>query len=97
MTTRYSRLLVAVDGSDASLHALREAFKLTSSWVTVATVAPFYEGELELIRVSDTARLLQEPCETPLARAQELAREAGGVLQTVCEMGVPHEREIIGN
>jgi nucleotide-binding universal stress UspA family protein len=92
MTTRYSRLLVAVDGSDASLHALREAFKLTSSWVTVATVAPFSERDLEFIGVPETARLLREPCDAALARAQELATEAGGVIQTVCEMGVPHER-----
>jgi len=91
---RYNRILVAVDGSEESLHALREAFKLSSAWVTVATVAPFYEGDLSLVGVPDIHRLLQEPCDTALARAQELAREAGAVIQAVCERGVPHERLI---
>lgn len=32
---KYNRILVAVDGSETSLHALQESFKLTGSWVTV--------------------------------------------------------------
>ena len=48
---KYHRLLVAVDGSASSLHALQESFKLTGSWVTVVTVAPFYGGGLELVEV----------------------------------------------
>ena len=90
--TKYNRLLVGVDGSDASLHALREAFKLSTSWVTVVAVAPFYEGDLRLLGVPKSDRIIREPCETALARAQEMADEAGAVIRPGCERGEPHER-----
>jgi Xaa-Pro aminopeptidase len=89
---KYSRLLVAVDGSETSLHALREAFKLTGSWVTVVAVAPFYEGDLTLVGVPGAERVMREPCDTALARAQELAQAAGAVIQPVCQRGEPHAR-----
>jgi nucleotide-binding universal stress UspA family protein len=89
---KYNRLLVAVDGSEESLHALREAFKLSSNWVTVATVTPFYEGDLNLAGVPQIQRLMREPCDLALAQAQELAAATGAVIQTVCEAGEPHER-----
>ena len=89
---KYNRLLVAVDGSDASLHALQEAFKISTSWVTVVTVAPFYEGDLPLMGVANPLALLTEPCDTALLRAQEMADAAGAVIQTACAAGPPHER-----
>jgi nucleotide-binding universal stress UspA family protein len=89
---KYNRILVAVDGSKTSLHALREAFKLSTSWVTVVAVTPFYEGDLRLLGVPGVGRLMREPCDTALAQAQELAEAAGAVIQTVCERGEPHER-----
>jgi nucleotide-binding universal stress UspA family protein len=89
---KYSRILVAVDGSEESLHALQEAFKLVTSWVTVVAVAPFYEGDLRLVGVPGAERLIREPCDTALARAQELAEAAGAVIQPLCERGEPHER-----
>jgi nucleotide-binding universal stress UspA family protein len=91
---KYSRILVAVDGSQESLHALQESYKLAKSWVTVVAVAPFYEGDLRLVGVPAAARLIREPCDTALARAQELAEAAGAVIQPVCERGEPHERII---
>ena len=90
--TKYSSLLVAVDGSDASLHALREAFKLATGWVTVLTVTAPYEGDLRFLGVPDLERVLREPCDTALARAQELADEASALIQPLCERGEPHER-----
>jgi nucleotide-binding universal stress UspA family protein len=89
---KYNRLLVAVDGSETSLHALQEAFKLSTSWVTVVAVTPFYEGDLRLLGVPGVGRLMRELCDTALAQAQELAEAAGAVIQTVCERGEPHER-----
>jgi nucleotide-binding universal stress UspA family protein len=88
---KYKRLLVAVDGSDTSLHALQESFKLTGSWVTVVTVAPFYEGDLRLVGVANPQALMTEPCNTALETAQEMADRAGAVIQTVCAVGRPHE------
>lgn len=94
MTTNngYNRLLVAVDGSDASLHALQEAFKISTSWVTVVAVTPFYEGDLRLLGVPKSDRLIREPCDTALAQAQEMADAAGALIRPVCERGEPHER-----
>lgn len=89
---KYSRILVAVDGSEASLHALQEAFKISTSWVTVIAVTPFYEGDLRLLGVPKSDRLIREPCDTALAQAEELAAEAGALIRPVCERGVPDER-----
>ncbi|MCX5891781.1 MAG: universal stress protein, partial [Deltaproteobacteria bacterium] len=89
---KYKRILVAVDGSEPSLHALSEAFKLSTSWVTVVAVSPFYEGDLRLLGMPKSERLIREPCDTALAQAQELADEAGAVIQPVCERGETHER-----
>ena len=89
---KYKRILVAVDGSEPSLHALGEAFKLSTSWVTVVAVTPFYEGDLRLLGVPMSDRLIREPCETALAQAQEMADEAGALIRPVCERGVPDER-----
>lgn len=89
---KYNRLLVAVDGSAASLHALQESFKLSTAWVTVVAVAPFYEGDLRLLGVANPRALMTEPCNTALRQAQEMAAAAGAVIQTVCAVGSPHER-----
>jgi nucleotide-binding universal stress UspA family protein len=88
----YNRLLVGVDGSETSLHALQEAFKISTSWVTVVAVTPFYEGDLRLLGVPGAGRLMREPCDTALAKAQAMAEAAGAVIQTVCQRGEPHER-----
>jgi nucleotide-binding universal stress UspA family protein len=89
---KYNRILVAEDGSEPSLHALQEAFKLSTSWVTVVAVSPFYEGDLRFLGVPDLERVLREPCDTALARAHELADAAGAMIQPLCERGEPHER-----
>ncbi|MHB8069243.1 MAG: universal stress protein [Desulfobaccales bacterium] len=89
---KYNRVLVAVDGSASSLHALQESFKLTGSWVTVVTVAPFYEGDLRLVGTPQPQALMTEPCNTALETAQEMADAAGALIQTVCAAGEPYER-----
>jgi nucleotide-binding universal stress UspA family protein len=82
---------VAVDGSEPSLHALSEAFKLSTSWVTVVAVSPFFEGDLRLLGVPKSEKLIREPCDTALAQAQEMADKAGVLIRPVCERGVPDE------
>ena len=77
---KYNRILVATDGSEPSLHALQEAFKLSTTWVTVVAVSPFYEGDLRLLGMPKSDRLIREPCETALARAEELAAAASARL-----------------
>ncbi len=88
---KYNRILVAVDGSESSLHALSEAFKLSTTWVTVVAVSPFFEGDLRLLGVPKSEKLIREPCDKALAQAQELADQAGVLIRPVCERGIPDE------
>ncbi len=48
---RYRKILVAIDGSEASNNALRQAIKLANSeecWITVVSVIPSYTGDLSV-------------------------------------------------
>jgi len=87
---RLKKILAAVDGSPASLHALREAIRL-AQWVkggvTVITVAPSYEGDLSLIGVKDIKAVLQGECEKILSEAMEIAEEHEISLRIICEEG----------
>ncbi len=92
---RYRKLLVAVDGSESSMHALRESFRLASnekSWITVVSVVPPYEGELELVGVRDIKKALRQPCERALSIAGDIAKAEGALIKTVCEEGNTYER-----
>ena len=88
---RYSRLLVGMDGSETSFHALAESFKLSKNWVTVLTVAPSYAGDLRIMGVSGIREKLREPCDTALALAQEMATAAGALIRPLCTVGEPYE------
>lgn len=89
---KYNRILVAVDGSETSLHALQESFKLGAAWITVAAVAPVYQGDLRLVGAPHPQTLITEPCNTALTKAQEMAGAAGVQIKMLCEIGEPHER-----
>jgi len=89
---KYNRILVAVDGSDSSLHALEQAFRLVDNWITVVSVAPPYQGDLRLVGVPEPQALITEPCNTALEKAREMADIAGAPIQTVCAAGEPYER-----
>jgi nucleotide-binding universal stress UspA family protein len=91
----YKKILVAIDGSDFSLHALRESFKLAfheGSWITVVSVAPRYEGDLSLVGVGNVLGTLRSYCEKALSKAEEIAKSSGALIKTVCEEGEPYER-----
>jgi nucleotide-binding universal stress UspA family protein len=88
---KYNRLLVGMDGSETSLHALKEAFKISKNWVTVVTVAPSYAGDLRIMGVSGIREKLREPCDTALVLAQEMAEAAGALIRPLCAVGEPYE------
>jgi nucleotide-binding universal stress UspA family protein len=88
---KYSRLLVGMDGSETSLHALKESFKLSKNWVTVVTVAPSYAGDLRIMGVSGIREKLREPCDSALALAQEMADAADALIRPLCTVGEPYE------
>ncbi len=87
----YKKLLVGVDGSDISLHALKESFKLAREDLLVVAVAPPYSGDLRPMGVTDIGALLREPCEVALSKASAMAEAEGVQIRPVCVMGEPYE------
>ena len=57
----YKKLLVAMDGSDVSLHAFKEALRISRTDVLVLSVAPPYSGDLRVVG-TDLGDLLRQPC-----------------------------------
>ena len=92
---RYRKILAAVDGSETSMHALKEAFKLAQNegnWITAVSVIPPYQGDLDLVAVGNILASMRKPCDEALSKADKMAKEAKVLLKTVCEEGEAHER-----
>jgi nucleotide-binding universal stress UspA family protein len=87
----YKKLLVAVDGSDISLHAFREALRISTDDVLVLAVAPPYSGDLRVMGTSDLGALLRQPCEVALDKISNLAEARDAQIRPVCVMGEPYE------
>ncbi|MBI4680543.1 MAG: universal stress protein [Nitrospirae bacterium] len=92
---KYRKILVAIDGSESSKNALKQAIKLANDekcWITVVSVVPPYEGDLELVGVKNIRAAIRKPCEDALSQAEKIAETEGRSIKTVCEEGEPHER-----
>ena len=92
---RYKKILAAVDGSESSRNALRQAFRLAveeKCWITVTSVIPPYTGDLDLTGVKDVRASLAKPCTDALEDAKRLAEEDRALIKTVCEEGETYER-----
>lgn len=92
---RYRRVLVAYDGSESCKNALRQAIRLAAreqSWIKVVAVVPPYEGDLELVGVSNIREAISGPGEKLLADARSLAQAEGVSVITNLEEGEPYER-----
>lgn len=92
---KYRKILVAIDGSLSSMHALKESFKLAECekcWMTAVSVIPPYLGDLDTTSVGNVIASMRKPCEEALAEAKKLAEEARVPTRTVCEEGEIHER-----
>jgi nucleotide-binding universal stress UspA family protein len=92
---KYSRLLVAFDGSESSRNALRQAIRLAikeGAFLKVITVTPGYEGELDLTGIRDVKGLLEGPARKLLEEAGEIAAAEGFGVETAVEEGTIHER-----
>jgi nucleotide-binding universal stress UspA family protein len=93
--SRYRKILVAVDSSESGTNALHQAFKLANDekcWITVTSVVPPYEGEIELVGVKDIRAALRKPCDEALAEVEKIAKTERMLVKTVCEEGEVHER-----
>ncbi len=92
---KYRKILVAVDSSESSKNALHQAFKLANEekcWITVTSVVPPYEGEIEILGVKDIRAALRKPCEDALGEVKKMAKTERMLVKTVCEEGEVYER-----
>jgi nucleotide-binding universal stress UspA family protein len=80
----YQRILVAVDGSLASLHALQEVLRLADGEVAVITVVPAVAGP-------EVEAYWQETQARALGAAGELGQKAGVVMKTMAARGDPYK------
>jgi nucleotide-binding universal stress UspA family protein len=90
--SKYKKLLVGVDGSASSIHALEESFRLAKEGTVVVAVAPPFTVDLKIGAEGEIQKMLKEPCETALTKATEMGKAAGAEIIGVCAMGQPHER-----
>ncbi len=90
------RILVAVDGSESSMFALRQAFSLARAErcpLRVISVVPPYRGELRLVGVRERlSDMLTDPYRRALAQAKDAALESQASIETMLEEGEPHEK-----
>jgi nucleotide-binding universal stress UspA family protein len=92
---KYRKILVAVDGSESSRNALLQAFKFAvdeKCWITVTSVVPPYDGEVEILGIKDIRASLRKPSEDALREAQKLADTERALIKKVLEEGEIHER-----
>ena len=92
---KYRKILVAYDGSPSAQNALSLASQLAredKSWIKVLAVVPPYQGDLELIGVSDIKEAITGPGQQLLAEAQQLADREGVHILTNLEQGEPYEQ-----
>jgi nucleotide-binding universal stress UspA family protein len=91
----YRKILVAFDGSESGKNAIRQAIvlrDLEKSWIKVLAVVPAYEGDLELVGVSEIEKVLQGPREKLITAAEAVAREESTELMADVEQGEAYEK-----
>jgi nucleotide-binding universal stress UspA family protein len=92
---KYRKILAAYDGSPSARNALSLASQIVredKSWLKVLAVVPPYQGDLELIGVSDIKETIAGPGLALLAEAKQLAEAEGVHILTDLEQGEPYER-----
>ncbi|UCH80111.1 MAG: universal stress protein [Nitrospiraceae bacterium] len=92
---KFNKILVAVDGSEASRTALRQSFKLAfdeKKWITVVSINPPYQGDLDLVGVSNISEVLKGPGEKNLEEARQIAEAENASIKTRLEEGEPFQK-----
>lgn len=92
---KYRKVLVAYDGSASAKNALAVAAGIAQadkSWIKVLAVVPNYQGDLELIGVTNIKETIEDPGQKLLAEAKELAEGYGVHVFTNLEQGEPYDR-----
>jgi len=89
---KYKKILVAYDGSESAKHALRMAGllgRLDKSWIKVLAVMPEYQGDLELVGISNIKEAISGPGQKLLAEAKKIADEEDVHVLCNLEQGEP--------
>jgi nucleotide-binding universal stress UspA family protein len=92
---KYRKILVAYDGSASARNGLAVASHLSKedkSWIKVLTVVPSYEGDLELVGVSNIKETIEGPGRNLLAEAQKIANEEDVHILTNMAQGEPYDK-----
>lgn len=92
---KYRKILVAYDGSESAKTALAAGCALAARhncWIKVLAVVPAYDGDLELIGVSNIKETIEGPGQELLAEARRRAEGYGVHVLTNLEQGEPFER-----
>jgi nucleotide-binding universal stress UspA family protein len=91
----YRKILVAYDGSVSAKNGLAIAADIArkdKSWIKVLAVVPDYQGDLELIGVSNIKETIEGPGQKLLAEAKQLGEGHGVHVFTNLEQGEPYDR-----
>lgn len=95
---RYRKILVAVDGSESSKNAFRQACKLApedKSWLTVITVIPLYQDQFDVLSTKEkVSKRLRDEGEKILSDIKNIADEEDIFIKTLLEEGTPFQRII---
>jgi len=91
----YRKILVAYDGSASAKNCLAVASHLAKedkSWIKVLTVLPSYEGDLELVGVSNIKETIEGPGRKLLEEAREIADHEDVHILTNMTQGEPYDK-----
>ena len=90
---RYRKILVAVDGSESSRNAFRQACRIVHhdrSWITAITVIPPYQDQFQTLAIRENAsRTLRTDGEKILADISGIAQEEDVYVKSRLDEGSP--------
>jgi len=90
----YQKILVAIDPSSESWQALKESLKIIrnkDTWAVVATIAPQYEGDFDLV-LGDFREKMLKPYQELLLKAKDYLSQERILAKFVLEEGEPYEK-----
>lgn len=90
----YKKIMVAIDNSEESWHALKEALtiiKNKDTWAVIVTVAPQYTGDLGLI-LNDIHEKMIKPYQKLMEKAKDFLEKERVLSKFILEEGEAYEK-----
>lgn len=92
----YKKILVGIDGSETSIHALKESLNFSKKYkaevLTVSVIPQHRELASSFSVFGHIKDLLKKPYEKALNEAKDLAEDIGVSIKTFLEEGNPYEK-----